>query len=193
MKISLIVTAISTAAAFAMPAAAADFTGPRAEVHLGWDQLGVDHDGLKGHEDNVAYGFGVGYDMPLGSMLVGGVEANLDFSEISRTDRGTANGTAYSAHVKAGRDIDISARFGTMIGDNFLLYGKAGYSNSRLKVRTTAGSASLGYSENNDGLRLGAGGEFAFGQAFAKVEYRYTNYESGFDRDQVFLGLGWRF
>jgi outer membrane immunogenic protein len=49
-------------------------------------------------------------------------------------------------------------------------------------------------SGNGDGLRLGAGIEFALGRgAYAKTEYRYSNYEGGVTRNQVITGLGFRF
>jgi outer membrane immunogenic protein len=105
MKNLLIATAIATAA-FAAPASASDFAGPRIEVTAGADDVtaGVD-------PTDINYGVGIGLDLQLGK-VVAGVEAAVD----NAFDR---------------RDIGVGARLGYVINDNVLLYGKAGYSNWR--------------------------------------------------------------
>jgi outer membrane immunogenic protein len=54
-------------------------------------------------------------------------------------------------------------------------------------------SAAVG-NANADGIRAGAGLEYALGQnLFVKAEYRYSNYEAGVERNQVVGGFGFRF
>jgi outer membrane immunogenic protein len=91
-----------------------------------------------------------------------------------------------------------------------LLYAKGGYTNARLNLLGGDGTTSLDENYELDGWRVGAGVERAIGtNAFAKIEYRYSNYESAnfeyadgattsdfdvdTDRHQVVAGLGWRF
>ena len=68
--------ALLAATVFATPALAQDtapFTGARVEGIIGWDQLRNN-----GKDDGVLYGIGAGYDVQMGSMLVGG---DVEFSD----------------------------------------------------------------------------------------------------------------
>lgn len=172
----------------ATPALAADFTGPRIEAHVGWDRVGIDSRalGVDDHEDGIAYGAGLGYDFALTDTVIAGVEANIDFFD---TDYG-----ATAIGLEAKRDFDISARLGKKLTDNALFYVKAGYTNARLKASATSGGITVSDAENGDGVRVGAGLEYALTDNFyAKTEYRYSNYEGGFSRNQVLAGIGFRF
>ena len=174
----------------ASPAFAADFTGPRVEAHVGWDRVGVDSGGVDDHEDGIAYGVGVGYDFALNDRLIAGVEANVDFFDTDYSE--TIGATTYGLEAK--RDFDIAARLGTKVGENALLYAKVGYTNARIKASAVGGGVNISDAENGDGVRLGAGVEYALGtNVYAKAEYRYSNYEGGFDRNQVLTGIGFRF
>jgi outer membrane immunogenic protein len=199
MKTVIAVGGIALSAALALapaPAAAEDFTGPRIEAHAGWDRLGVDSTAFKIDDDNdgVVYGVGVGYDVAASPSIVAGLEAEFDLSD---ADLRTVNGTT-TASVEAKRDISVAARLGAKVGENVLVYAKAGYSNARLKgVITTGGTTGPTTTEisgNGDGLRVGGGLEFALGGgAYAKAEYRYSDYEGGVTRHQALTGFGFRF
>lgn len=176
----------------ATPALAADFTGPRIEAHVGWDRVGIDSRalGVDDHEDGIAYGAGLGYDFALTDTVIAGVEANIDFFD---TDYGATVGTT-AIGLEAKRDFDISARLGKKLTDNALFYVKAGYTNARLKASATGGGVNISDAENGDGVRVGAGLEYALtDNVYAKTEYRYSNYEGGFSRNQVLAGIGFRF
>ena len=75
------------------------------------------------------------------------------------------------------------------IGDATLLYGKAGYTNVEQAFaarQTTSGTV--------NGYRLGAGVEHHVSdRRTLKAEYRYAHYAGSCDRDQVVVGLGFRF
>ena len=108
-----IVMAAAAALAFAAtPAMANDFTGVRAEVTAGLDDVtaGVD-------PTEVTYGAGVGVDAELYKNVIVGVEANVD-------------------NVFDRRNIGVAARLGYVVTDNVLVYGKVGYAN--WKQTTTA-------------------------------------------------------
>ena len=191
MKKILFATAASAAFFAATPALAQGApvapAGPRVEALIGYDRvkLGGEHDG------GVLFGIGAGYDFAVGN----GVSLGADIEATESTQK---IGDEDIAEVKAGRDLYAGGRIGYAVGRNVLLYGKAGYTNARLSLDYDDGTAAtaLDFSngENLDGVRVGGGLEFALGpNSYAKTEYRYSNYEQGFDRHQVVAGFGFRF
>jgi len=188
-----IVVAALLAASTATPALAQDasgrapFTGPRVEGLVGWDRVSNN-----GHDDAVAYGIGAGYDFQTGMGLVG-IEAEASDST-AKACAGSATAADPRLCAKAGRDLYVGGRIGTVVGDRTLLYVKAGYTNARAKGTLDDGTTVVRGSRKFDGYRVGAGAEYAVGpNAFVKAEYRYSNYEQGFSRNQVLAGFGFRF
>lgn len=168
----LIIASVA-ALGFASPALAqesdASFSGFRLEAIAGIDRVNVDGDGASG----VAYGVAAGYDFG-GSSALFGIDAEATFS------------TTDNCCADAGRDLYVGGRIGTPIGSGAQIYAKAGYTNAR--AETYYGDYNL------DGVRLGAGVELQVqGKLFVKGEYRYSNYELGFERHQVLAGVGTRF
>ena len=197
MKILTLLCGAALAASLSTTAAhAADFTGPRVELRGGWDRLDVKEPDFKldKSDDGILYGVGVGYDVGLGRNLIAGVEANFDLSNTEFEE--VAGNTRVEA--KAKRDIEVSARLGAKLGERVLVYGKAGYTNARIKgvitIGGTTGTTREEFAANGDGFRVGAGAEFAITEnAYAKTEYRYSNYEGGISRHQAVAALGFRF
>ena len=155
-------------AAIMLAPAPADAAGQgRVEVRTGYDDF-----------ENVGgflYGIGAGYDFDLGRSLTLGVEATVEES------------TADLFILDARRDLGAGIRLGIKTGETGRVYLGAGYSNARVTA-TGFGSG------NADGIRGSAGYEFGlFGNIYGKLEYRYTNYEAGFDRHQGLTGVGIRF
>lgn len=202
----MLICAPILALALAAPAFAQDFTGPRAEVHGGWDHVGVkltDDLSGEGNKEGVVYGVGVGYDMPVGGSFIAGVEGGFDMSTVKRCgevfggDRGCA---------KVKRDWEVGARLGSVINPTTMFYVKGGYANGKASVSYDDGAGfTFSGSDSQGGIRGGAGVEMSFGRAYAKVEYRYTDYKTlrltdgvntvgiSVDRHQVVGGLGVRF
>jgi outer membrane immunogenic protein len=188
----------------AVPVNAADFTGSRAEVRVGYDRLSAHDDNvdIPNTLDGVSFGGAVGYDHAVGSNLIVGIEAGLSFTI---NDDETVVLGRDRLRIDLGRDIDIMARIGTKIGENALVYAKAGYANSRITARYSefvgTGSPDVTrYSDNEGGVRLGAGLEYALGdRAYVKAEYRYTDYgnadgyQDNIRRNQLIAGFGYRF
>jgi outer membrane immunogenic protein len=219
MKMRFAILLAAGAAVTAMPAMAqdSDFSGPWVAGVAGYDrnQAGSSQDDgvnadLDQNAEGLIYGVQLGYDADMGSMVVG-AEAELTDSTADST-----YGNAYTnfglGTVDAGRDIYVGGRIGFKATPSTLIYGKGGYSFGRFNFIGTDGTTS--YNENLDanGWRVGAGVEQKLGSnAFAKVEYRYTNYSRGeidfeatgvadsdrfdidTDRHQVMAGVGWRF
>lgn len=191
---SMFVAALLAAAA-ASPALAQDgappFTGFHVDGLVGWDRLQAKG---AGHDDGVAYSVGGGYDVQTGMGLVG-IEGEVGDST-GKACAGAATAADPRVCAKAGRDLYIGGRLGTVVGDGrTLLYAKAGYANERERFTQDngAGQVSLGH-ENLDGVRVGAGAEYSVGpNSFIKTEYRYSNYQDGVSRHQLVAGFGFRF
>ncbi len=213
--------AAGSAAALAAPAAAQEdqsFTGPWVAGVAGYDknQAGstTDDDANENNDqsaEGLVWGGAVGYDVDLGSMVIGG-EAELT---TSTADTNSLDGDPENfglGRVDAGRDIYVGARAGFKATPSTLLYAKAGYTNARYGFLGSDGEVSERRSIDTDGWRVGAGVEQKLGSnAFAKLEYRYSNYSKGevdfenpdipdssnfdvdLDRHQVVAGVGWRF
>lgn len=195
MRYPFILLAAATASAFAAPAFAQDFTGPRIEGNVGYDRLQADTGlaGTRDHAEGVRVGGAVGYDVALGDTLTIGAEAGIGWS-LDDVERQTVGATQVSAD--SGRDIDVSLRLGARVAPRTLLYAKAGWANSRFtgEVRNAAGAVTSRVSGNEDGFRVGAGVEQALGEhLYAKGEYRYTSYGHDLSRHQALIGFGYRF
>lgn len=158
-----ILFAAVAAAAVATPAFAQDsastnqFTGARIGANIG-----VADDSFLG-TDSFTYGAEAGYDFDLNGNTVG-----------------------LTAEIQDSKDLDrelaLTARGGTKVAKNALVYLAAGYSN--LKVE--------GF--KLDGIRVGAGVEVApQDNVFVKLEQRYGNYEAGVHLWQTVFGVGVRF
>jgi outer membrane immunogenic protein len=212
--------AAGSAVALAVPASAQEdrgFSGPWIAGVGGYDrnQAGSSQDdGVNVDQDQnaegVVYGVAAGYDADLGTMVIG-AEAELTDStaDSDYSDPYTNFGLGT---VDTGRDIYVGARVGYKVTPSTLLYAKGGYTNARFNYAGTDGTTNYERNLDTDGWRVGGGVEQKIGSnAFARVEYRYSNYSEGeidfeatgvadsdrfdidTDRHQVMAGVGWRF
>lgn len=209
--------------AIAAPAYAQDtneaFTGPRAEVLIGYDQTRAGSTNDNDIDDNdddqsiegLAYSVGVGFDFAAGGALIGVEGEYMD----STADVGFDDGDVEAfglGNVGAGRDFYVGARAGILATPQALIYVKGGYTNARFDVLAGNSGDELEANIDTDGYRVGAGAEYAIGtSSFVKLEYRYSNYSGGeldfgdadvadgndfdvdFDRHQIVAGVGFRF
>jgi outer membrane immunogenic protein len=169
----------------------APFSGVRVEAVIGYDRPDLD----SGSEDGIVYGAGAGFDIQRGNVVFG-VDGEVSKSTIdSCVSSVTVTGDELCG--EAGRELSVGARVGTLVGPSTLLYARAGYTNARFNLdydHPTNNTLDDVVSDNLDGVRVGGGIEQAIGgNAFARAEYRYSNYEQGFDRHQVVAGFGFRF
>ena len=217
--IALLLAAASVAT-LSVPAMAQDdstFTGPWIAGVAGYDMnragssqddgINVDRDQ---NAEGLIYGAAIGYDVDMGGVVLG-AEAELtdSMADSNYSDPYTNFGLGT---VDAGRDIYVGARVGFKAQPSTLLYAKGGYTNARFNFVGTNGTTNYDRNLDTDGWRAGAGVEQKLGgNAFAKLEYRYSNYNRGeidfesaniadsdrfdidTDRHQVMAGVGWRF
>ena len=190
MKLRFVAFALATTA-IAAPAFAAPVSGGRVEALVGYDNINADLGPLgEGDTGGVLYGVGVGYDFALAPTASIGIDAEVTdaTTDIEFTDG------ADSAEVSVGRDLYVGGRVTTAVSESFNLYGKLGYTNARIKARATIGGVTESEAANGDGIRAGVGGQFALGaNSYVGTEYRYSNYEGGFERHQVAATVGFRF
>lgn len=182
----LTIAALAAAAAV-LPAAAN--AQAYVQVETGLDVV----DTNVGNDEGVLYGVAAGYELPLGSNLFAAVEAGLSDSSTKECAR-DVDVVGDKACIKSGRDISATLRLGTNLSENSKLYVLGGYTNARIKATYDDGADRYSYGENLDGFRLGAGYQHNFGQnLFGKIEYRYSNYEQGFERHQGVVAVGAKF
>lgn len=182
----LAVTAILAAAALATPAAAQ----MRAEIHGGVDRAGGDGINKWGGFGGV----GLGYDVVAAETHgFGGVEVNADYSTI-RECRTSVILAGDRACGRAGLDLSAGVRFGYRGDGGTSVYGLIAFTRTHLTTRYTAGGTTVRDGDDLDGVRLGGGVQFDIGaNSYAKIEYRYSDYEQHFRRHQGLVGVGIRF
>ena len=148
----------------ATPAVAQDFTGPRVGA-----VVGVGDDDFAGNATALVYGVNAGFDFDLGG-AVAGVTAEYQMTDEDGVDN----------------DISLTGRIGGKAGDKALIYLLAGY--TRINTDDDFGDFNL------DGGRVGIGAELALGtNAYANLEYRYSDYELDLKTHTAVLGVGFRF
>lgn len=181
------------AVAIASPALANNVSGARAEAIVGWDNVGVDLEdfGLgDGSRGGVLFGLGLGYDFGVGERWSIGIDAEI---ADSTTDLEITDGVD-SAKVSVGRDLYVGGRLTTAVSDKVNLYVKAGYTNARIKASATIGGVTESDAANGDGIRAGVGAQYYVNSSvYLGAEYRYSNYEADFTRNQIAATLGLRF
>jgi outer membrane immunogenic protein len=214
-------TAAASLAAIASPALAQDadreFQGPYIGATAGFDSLkagsSIDDDGNPNNDqsaEGLAYGVVAGYDIDMGKTVIGVEGEYIDSTAESDFDDGDFEGFGLG-DVKANRDLYVGVRAGVKATPRTLIYAKGGYTNQKFDIRSTDDGVDYGYDLDADGYRLGAGVEQKLGSnAFARVEYRYSNYgeaevdrtgdipdserfDIDTDRHQVMGSVGWRF
>lgn len=169
---------------------------------VGYDKVRLEIDGDSGSKDGVLYGFTAGYDHNLGGVVVG-VEGDISDSSTKESVRDVFD-EGDSVSLRTSRDLYVGARVGLPVARNVLVYAKAGYTNARFKLKYNDTVTVYSAGDNLEGYRLGAGVEFSNdGGAFARLEYRYSDYGNyeyeDFDtgisasRHQVAVTAGYRF
>lgn len=187
------------------------FTGLRVEARLSYDHIEADLVGFDrnvsdvlntGKRDGLGYGGEVGFDLPLGGIVLGAY-AGLDGSTI----RQCATALTETLCLRPGRSVTAGGRIGVPINRSVLLYAKGGYTNGQIRYDyndTSVGGSAESVRMNMDGYHVGAGVEAALTRnTYGRLEYVYTKLRGArdeddgshldFNRQQVQAGFGLRF
>jgi outer membrane immunogenic protein len=191
---AVLLAAVSAAPAYAQDTAGR-FTGGHVEIIGGLDinQFQIDEDDLEDPNDDddrsarsALYGVSGGFDFSTSTGLLFGVEAEVTRSTLDLCEDLLCIENVYTLYG--------GGRAGMVVGERALIYAKAGYARTRLRVEEEGEDGETLDKESLDGIRIGIGGEGNVGGAFlGKLEYRYTNYEADVSSHQVVVGLGMRF
>jgi len=209
--------AFASAPAMAQNVGPSEFEGFHVEGLVGYDVSkagsSIDDDSSIDNDqsiDGLLYGVGAGYDVRMGNFVVG-PEAEVTWST-AKTEFNDGDFEGFGVgNVKTNRDLYLGARVGYVVAPTTMVYAKGGYTNAKFDVRNGNGTIVSNDDIDADGWRIGAGVEQAISSnVFAKLEYRYSNYEKGeldftgdlpdsqrfdldLDRHQVVAGVGVRF
>jgi outer membrane immunogenic protein len=191
--------------AVAVPATAAEFSGFRAELQGGWDNPQVTYDVYSAagvyqgqyHQNHSGFMYGaeVGYDLPVSETIRLGVLASIGGTTVSIDPE--AQNLLYSTNANVGFNWNLAARAGFKVGDSTMLYGSVGYASTNIKYyvnNLVTPALSFEDSRTYGGFLFAGGVEQALGESFyGRLEYRYSNYQSGVSRNQIVAGFGMRF
>lgn len=188
------------------------FTGPRVELHGGWDHIqgklrATDGETTvtdKTHKSDGFFGGQIGYDYAIGGANVIGAFASYDLSNLERCGDIDADTVGC---FKAHRNIEAGVRAGRVFGGKTLVYVKGAYVNGRFgaSLKDVTGTILDSTADKRDGWRAGLGVEEALTpHVYVKAEYNYSQYsrfrgDLGTDafsvrpkRQEALLGLGLR-
>ena len=198
-KFVIAAAALSAISAPAFAQEASNFGGAKIGAVVGYDKVRLEVEDEGGSKDGLLYGLTAGYDFDLGTAVIG-VEAEIaDSTTKERQSDLLVLGD--EASISASRDLYIGARVGFPVSQNVLLYAKGGYTNAKVKAVYDDGVDRLSGSDELDGWRIGAGAEYVMASTFARIEYRYSEYDANNDfgvaiepsRHQVAVVGGFRF
>lgn len=196
------------AAAAATPAFAQDdesaFSGPYVGAYAGYDSVAIKDIAAGDSESKggVAFGGIVGYNVDLDSTVFG-IEAEIGDASTNEAAKDILV-AGDELKLSANLDLFFGARIGLKASPKTLVYLKAGYAVTKATLSYDDGVDSFAESANLDGIRVGAGVEFAVSNSISvRGEYRYSDYGEykyqgtptglGAKRHQVILGVVGRF
>ena len=202
MKKIIAIAAIAAASITTAHAEESNFAGAKIGVVGGYDEyeMSILTESI-GKKSGFVYGVTAGYDIQSGNAIVG---AEVEFSD-PETKIGLGDGDDDNApYIRADRQLYAGLRVGGEVLPSLLLYGKGGYVNSKFGiVLDSDDGAKVMFTDKMEGYRLGAGAEYLRGNAFGRLEYRFTDlgkYRDILDngglnvqRHQVVLAAGLRF
>lgn len=178
---ALTVLVIAVSALSAAPALAQDdsnFSGPYVGAYAGYDHVTINEDstGSSGSKDGVAFGALAGYNMDMGSVVLG-IEGEIGDAS-TRASETDVFISGDEATLSANLDLFLGARLGVKASDKALFYVKGGYTNTKVNLAYDD-NAGFAYDESDDlsGFRIGGGVEIAATDRVSfRAEYRYSQY-----------------
>jgi len=199
-KVSVSLFALLTAATIPAVAQAQSFDGPSVGIQGGWVENKVRNPttalgpvAVDASHDSAVLGGYAAYDKELGKFVLGAeVGANIGTSDTVSGGTGTNR-----VMLDSKRSFDLTARAGYLVTPATLVYGRAGYTNDRVRTTLVSPTGTISASDNRDGWLIGGGVERKLtDHVSARMEYRYADLSEGdhrYDRHQVLTGITYRF
>jgi outer membrane immunogenic protein len=166
---------------------ASHFDGVRAEARIGYETPTIsDSTGVYKIGSAVSGGGEIGFDLKAGKSVVVGPYAVYEFSSVKVCDGLDC--------LKEDGNLGVGGRLGVAVGDNVLLYAKAGYA----RIGFSVSSGTVTGSTSKDGVQGAIGANLNFGKrVYGMLEFNYADYGSFFgvnlQRRHVAAGVGLRF
>lgn len=130
-----------------------------------------------------------GFDVAFGPQFLAGVE--LSAGRGGKTLRQTLAGGSFSS--EPGLSFDITGRAGVVVGNNVLLYGRAGYARQKVTDTTNftvSGAAPVKDKRTDGGIVYGVGAELAVSERIAvRAEFDQAYFSKRFICDRLLLGF----
>lgn len=198
--VSISLFALFTAVSIPGVADAQSFDGPSVGVQGGWVENNVRNPStavgtvaIDASHDSVVLGGYAAYDKEIGKFVLGAeVGANIGTS-----DTVTGGTSVNRVTLDSKRSFDLTARAGYLVTPTTLVYGRAGYTNDRVRTTVASQTSTVSALENRDGWLIGGGVEHKLtDHVSARMEYRYADLSEGdhrYDRHQVLTGITYRF
>lgn len=146
----------------------------------------------KNTRNGIGYRGYLGYDLQLGSFVIG-AEAGIGGGGRSLRQSGARGNYV----LDPGLSYDVSARAGFVPVEGLLVYGRAGYRwqrSERRTIPTGASAASLTTKQTERAVTYGAGAELLVDKHFSvRAEYNRTPYDRNLRANAFSLGAAYRF
>jgi outer membrane immunogenic protein len=167
------------------------FAGPYVGADAGYEDFGrIDSDGVN-------FGVFAGYNLPVSQTLIAGIEARVGDSSTDATHRRSTTAFTDTVHNSIGVHYGIAARLGAVVGEDNLLFARAGWERARINsVRSRVPNLPIvpnptpvveDFGFSDDSVIVGAGYERRLGgKMSARLSYDYAE---NFDRHTVRAGL----
>ena len=131
-----------------------------------------------GHISGAGGGVAIGWDLEVDDWHLA-VEGEYVWSGASATEITNTGGDVFTSTLHVKRSIGLAARYGYAFGGDILLYGRLGWTKTKIGFALTGPGLDLAASTSVNGLSYGAGVEWAITTRVSlRGEYIRTNYEN---------------
>src|SRR5262249_17035281 len=204
----LLLSGIALSALIAAPATAADLrmptkAPPPPPIYFSWTgcYIGGNVGGVWVHKEVTGPVFGqtfstdgssalggvqVGFNYQLPGGLVVGIQADYDWTKMSRDRNGVVLGVPFNANFHVKSVASVTGRIG-YAWDRFLGYVKGGGAWERDDLTFTFPAAAASFSDTRSGWTIGVGGEYAFTNWLTGF-IEYDHYDFGTRTNNVVCG-----
>ena len=182
-----VITGAIAALAFIASSQSAKAEGPLDGLYIaglgGYERYSLDFksDGLKldlGHVSGTGGGVVLGWDLEVDDWHLA-VEGEFILSGASETVIVDVGGDVFTSVLDVKRSFGLAARYGYAFGGDVFVYGRLGWTRTKVSLSVTGPDLAVSGAINVDGISYGAGVEWALSNRVSlRGEYIRTNYEN---------------